>query len=86
MDSFKYASVESNKFFTSIKKENTFSSIVGIEKVISDLKNRSLDSLSPQEQLSLEIETEAIDKRLLINSFDQNSWILNAAVAMNTEF
>lgn len=86
MDSFKYASVESNKYFTKRKKENTFSSIIEIEQVVTELKQRPIGTLSDQERLSLEIETEAIDTKLLVNSFDQDSWILNAAVAMNTEY
>lgn len=79
MDSFKYASVKTNEAILEMKKENTLDSIIGIEQLLLKIRNQ-------ESTLSTEIEIETIDNKLSIMNAVQEAWILNAPIAMTTEY
>lgn len=79
MDSFKYASIKTNEAILEMKKENTLLSMIGIEELLDKIKKQ-------ESSLASEIEMETIDNKLSIMNAVQEPWILNAQVAMNTEF
>lgn len=79
MDSFKYASIKTNEAILEMKKENTFLSMVKIEELFEKIKTQKAS-------LATEIEIETIDNQLSVMNAVQEPWILNAQIAMNTEF
>ena len=86
MDSFKYATIEINREIHDSEKNHLLQSVVSIEKLLKVLQEKDTSKLTKEEQLQLDIEERTLQDNLDFYNITQETWILNASVAMNTVF
>ena len=86
MDSFKYAAINTNLALAEIKKKDNFQSIVEQSILIKCLKKMQDDKIPEEDKNNLFLERQSLEKILETRYIIQEPWILNAPIAMNTDF
>lgn len=86
MDSFKSASISTNETLISIKKKDNISSLMQQAQLVKCIEKLQSKDISSDDKNNIILEIQALEKMLEIRYITQEPWILNASVAMNTEF
>lgn len=83
MDAFKFAAIETNERLREVKLSENVQSIIEQVTLLQSLEKLKTSN-NVQDEVRLEIQ--ALQKRLEIRYIEQEPWVLNAQVAMNTVF
>ena len=86
MDSFKYAAIKTNIALARIKKDNNIQTIMEQSLLYKCVEKLKSGQISDDDKNNLLLEQQALEKMLEIRYIVQEPWILNAQIAMNTEF